>query len=87
VSLSLKSDRQQAEDGHIEAELCDRRIAEQLFEPAQTQDRTKSEEDGERCHRISDEGRDEDVADDQLENECIMTPSPRQAGPRVSRRR
>ena len=66
MGFSLKSDRQQPEDRHIEAELCDRRMAEQLSKPAQMQDRSKNELDGERCHRVADERRDKYVADDQL---------------------
>jgi hypothetical protein len=38
IGLSLNGDREQAEDDHVKAELGDRRMAEQLLEPAQMQD-------------------------------------------------
>src|SRR5262245_16233431 len=66
MALPLESDRQKAEDRHVKAELRDRRVAEQLVEPAQAQDRAKREDDDECRHRVADERRDEDVADDQL---------------------
>src|SRR5215471_16033517 len=62
----LKSNSQQAENCHIKAQLCDCRMAEQLSEPAQMQDRPKGKDDSERHHRVADERRDEDAANDQL---------------------
>src|SRR6516164_4021956 len=70
MGLSLNGDREQAEDDHVKAELGDRRMAEQLLETAQTQDRSQSEKDGERHHRIGHERRDEDAAEDQL-GKCV----------------
>src|SRR5215469_6067916 len=70
MTLSLKSDCQQAEDRHIKAQLCDCRMAEQLSEPAQAQDRSSGKDDGERHHRVADERRDEDAANGQL-GKCV----------------
>src|SRR6516164_1096052 len=70
MGLSLNSDREQAEDDHVKAELRDRRMAEQLLEAAQTQERSQSEKDGERHRRIGHERRDEDAAEDQL-GKCV----------------
>src|SRR6516164_7630381 len=66
MGLSLNSDREQAEDDHVKAELRDRRMAEQLLEAAQTQERSQNEENGERHRRVADEGRNENAAEDEL---------------------
>src|SRR5215472_2597849 len=70
MTLSLKCDRQQAEDCHVKAQLCDCRMAEQLSEPAQVQHRSNGKDDGERHHRVADERRDQDAANDQL-GKCV----------------
>ena len=47
MRIVLKSHGEESEDRHVEAELCDRGMAEYLLEPAEMQDRPQDQNDDE----------------------------------------
>src|SRR5262249_3904667 len=62
----LEKNREQSEDHDIQAERCDRWMAEDFVDPQKTQDWPESQEDDQRRCCVGDERREEDVADHQL---------------------
>src|SRR5258708_2032707 len=62
----LEQHGQQAEDGHVEAERGDRRMAEQARKADEMQDRAEQQEYRQRSHGVADKGRQQNTADRQL---------------------